>query len=287
MTPPKTSHVFSGIEGCQGWYRSDVNITLNASDNFSDILSTQYRIGNDGFQNYSGPFILTREGINNLTYFSIDTLGNTETMNTLTIKIDKTPPETMCYLNPATPNGENGWYTTAIRITLSTGDGNSGINGTWYRLDGGDWQRYMGVLNLQDDGEYTIEYYTTDIACNSEDIKMLDLKIDKENPSINLKKPKEDILYIFDRELVHIPFRTLIIGKVTLEAQATDTTSGIERVLFYVDDEVRYIDTIEPPKWIYDERSILFHRHRLKVKAIDMAGNTKETSELDIWYFNI
>jgi hypothetical protein len=44
-------------------------------------------------------FLVTEEGITTILYHSIDRAGNTESLNTLDFKIDKTPPEAKIYFD--------------------------------------------------------------------------------------------------------------------------------------------------------------------------------------------
>ena len=156
---------------------------------------------------------------------------------------------------------------------------------TWFRLDKTDWQDYRDSLDLQVDGNHTLEYYSRDYAGNIETTRVLNIKIDTQHPHIYLKKPLKNTLYILDRELIHLPFRTIIIGKITLETQVSDIPSGIEKVLFYVDDTLQYTDTHEPYEWIYTEKNLFFPCHTVMMKAVDTAGNITETDKQDIWYF--
>jgi hypothetical protein len=51
-------------------------------------------------------------------------------------------PTTSYTLEPGSPNGQNGWYTSPVTVTLNAADnaGGSGIDSTEYRVDGGPWQ---------------------------------------------------------------------------------------------------------------------------------------------------
>ena len=107
--------------------------------------------------------------------------------------------------------------------------------------------------------------------------------IDNIPPLVNIERPKKGYLYIADREIMPIPI-TLIIGPITLEIDAVDYESGINRVEFYIDDELRATDDEEPYEWLWDE-TVLF-KHSIKVVAYDNAGNTA-SDEINVIIFNI
>jgi hypothetical protein len=73
-------------------------------------------------------------------------------------------PVTTHALDPATPNGGDGWYAGAVRITLNATDeaGGSGVEQVSYRLDGGPVRPYPGTITLDTDGAHTLEYRAID-----------------------------------------------------------------------------------------------------------------------------
>ena len=289
-TPPTTTiDITPAIpNGENDWYISNVTVTLTGTDNHSEINATYYRIDEDSWLTYTTPFIISQNGEHTIHFYSADRVGNEEDEKSYPIKIDTVPPETTHIVTPSSPNGKNGWYTQTVQVTLSVSDGGiSGINSTVYRIDDAPWQRYMGPLTLQDDGNHTLEYFSRDIAGNDENLHALQIKIDTTPPTVGLEKPKEKTLYVLDRELISLPFHTVILGKITLEPHASDTASGIKKTEFFVDDELQYTDINPPHDWVYDESAILFHRHTLKVKTYDAAGHRTETEEINIWIFNL
>ncbi len=287
-TPPITTIDINPAapNGENNWYISNVTVTLTGTDNHSEVNVTYYRIDENSWITYDNPFIISQNGEHMVYFYSIDTPGNEEEEKSFSVKIDKAPPETTRSLTPYSPNGKNGWYTTNVQVMLSVSDGISGINGTWYRLDDAAWQRYMGLLTLQDEGSHIFEYFSQDIAGNNETPKQVQIKIDTTQPSVSINKPKEKTLYVLDREIIQLPLHTVILGKITIEPQASDTGSGIEKIEFFVDGELQYTDIIPPHEWEYDEPAILLHRHTLQLKAYDAAGNSNETEESNIWIFN-
>ena len=78
--------------------------------------------------------------------------------------------------------------------------------------------------------------------------------------------------------------RAIVIGKITVTVNATDETSGMDRVEFFVDGAVKNVDTAAPYEWVWDERT--FTSHTLKVIAYDNAGNSVY-EELDVKVYNI
>lgn len=94
MLPPVTTISASGTQGAPGAYRSDIDITLNASDTQSGILFTKYALNNSSiFLNYVSPFSVTGEGTTTIQYYSVDRAGNDEAVQTSQLLIDKTAPE--------------------------------------------------------------------------------------------------------------------------------------------------------------------------------------------------
>ena len=96
------------IEG--GIFEGDVTVTLDATDDWSGVNHTMYRIcftdlgGNEGmteWMEYSEPFIVSEMGLYNISYYSVDIAGNVEETKYTEFSIigDITPPETICILD--------------------------------------------------------------------------------------------------------------------------------------------------------------------------------------------
>jgi hypothetical protein len=141
---------------------------------------------------------------------------------------DTTPPITTHSLDPPTPDGDNGWYVSDVTVTLTATDDMSGVNMTYYRIDGGVWLIYDSFFIIsEDEDDIVIEYYSVDNTGNTEQIKQVTIKIDKKRPCI--------YSYGFSWYLVEDD-----IWLLRLDAGATDETSGMNRVEFYT-----YTDIIE------------------------------------------
>ena len=69
---------------------------------------------------------------------------------------------------------------------------------------------------------------------------------DTHPPIVEIIKPRDRYLYVFDREIMPISsIKSLLIGKITVEVDAYDE-NGIDRIEFYIDDKVKYVDEEYP-----------------------------------------
>lgn len=101
-TPPTTSAVVSPTPNTNGWNRTDVSVTLTATDALSGIDVTEFAVDGAPFAKYTAPIAITTEGIHSLLYRSRDRAGNLESTQTLTVKIDKTAPEAFLQFDATT-----------------------------------------------------------------------------------------------------------------------------------------------------------------------------------------
>jgi len=94
IIPPTTTVSLSGILGNNGWYISDVTVTLTATDNEggSGIAQTEYSFDGAYWNLYTAPFAVSTEGTTTVFYRSTDNVGNVEATKEVAIKIDKTAP---------------------------------------------------------------------------------------------------------------------------------------------------------------------------------------------------
>lgn len=94
-TPPVTSHTLNPPEpdGLNGWYVSDINATLTATDDISGVNITYYRIDRGEWIVYTEPFTLSEDGDDILIeYYSVDYAENIEDVKSFMVDIDQTKP---------------------------------------------------------------------------------------------------------------------------------------------------------------------------------------------------
>jgi hypothetical protein len=148
---------------------------------------------------------------------------------------DTTPPMTLCSLDPAEPDGENGWYVGSVTVFLNATDDDSGVNVTKYRVDYASWETYTEPFLLEKQGAgIIIEYYSVDNAGNVEPVQ---------NISVN-----RDITKPFTNPLVELwipPKWGAGRWSVIIIATARDDHSGMSRVEIYMN--TRLYDTVFGP----------------------------------------
>src|SRR4051794_13151794 len=129
-TAPTTTATLMGPTGLNGYYTGPVTVSLAAAEENvpSSSLTTQYRV-NDGPLTTGNQFVVSREGTDTVQYFSMDSAGNVEPTQTLTIRIDSTAPMLSVRATPTTlwpPNHK----LIAVTVTGRVGDDVSGVMGS-------------------------------------------------------------------------------------------------------------------------------------------------------------
>ncbi len=105
MIPPTTIIELSGLEGNEGWYRSEVRVELSAVDSIdgSGVAETRYSLdGGQTWQSYHQPFAIASEGTNTIQARSRDNAGNLEVISaSREVNIDKTGPSVNIFVDPS------------------------------------------------------------------------------------------------------------------------------------------------------------------------------------------
>jgi hypothetical protein len=173
-------------DGGNSWFQqTSVGVTLAATDPISGVGSTSYTVDGGATQPYGGVFAVTTPGDHTITYWSTDNAGNVEAVRTAHVKLDAVAPSTTLATTPASPDGANGWFKSSVSFSLSATDAPSGVQGRFYRLDGGSTQMYSGPVALSQ-GDHTVEYWSTDNAGNVEPHTTSHVKLDTVSPVTTL-----------------------------------------------------------------------------------------------------
>ena len=159
--------------------------TLIATDNFSGVAGTEYRVDDGEWRAYT-PFTLSGEGLHKIDYFSKDTAGNVEAFKTVWVTADNTRP--VSSLTTGSPHYQTDgklYISSSTGISIGATDAASGIAKIEYSIDEGDRSAYTEVFSLASsaDGSHTIRYRSVDNVGSLEDEKELIVILDNTPPS--------------------------------------------------------------------------------------------------------
>jgi parallel beta-helix repeat protein len=255
---PATIYIVDGVIGNQGWYVTNVTVTLTANDTISGVNYTKYKLNEGIWMDYTEPFDVTEDGTYTLSYYSIDLAGNNETTKQMSFQIqhDITPPVTTHDFDGN--SGNNEWFVSNVTILLSAIDDSAGVDFTMYKIDDGIWTTYMGLISVTEDAAHILCYYSVDKSGNQEDNNTVTLKIDKTAPTMNLTVEKTGL------------------SKWLLTATVSDETSGIAKVEFYLDNDYLGEVTTAPFTWETIEKGTA------QAIVYDNAGNNKISNPVPV-----
>ena len=194
--PPTTTKTIGSPQYENGtWIISSTPINLTAYDNESGVNATYYRIWYNGTWSnwtlYTGNFTLQGECKHYLEYYSIDNAGNVENITNQTHYVDDSPPvSNIAFGTPYYETGGNIWITTSTPIYLSAVDYPDcacGVMATYYRINGGVWQEYIGPFTINEECQHTIEYYSIDYLGNEEEHHVITVNVDSSPPETTLQ----------------------------------------------------------------------------------------------------
>ncbi|NTU71814.1 MAG: hypothetical protein HGB10_08355 [Coriobacteriia bacterium] len=143
-----------------GWASDSVEFWLDAWDDGAGVAQSYYRFGADTPQTYDCTVTVSAEGTTNVTYWSVDSLGNTETAQLARVRIDRTDPVTTASVNAT-------YYAGSAEITFTASDTMSGVRSTHYKLDDSEWTTGT-IASIDTTGSHTIRFLSIDRAGNAE-----------------------------------------------------------------------------------------------------------------------
>lgn len=251
---PTTTSALGGTPGGQGWYRSRVTVALTAADSHSGVQQIQVRTDGGAWTAYASPFTISSEGSHTVEHYATDVAGNTESVVSLTFRIDSLAPITAYSLSGTL--GALGWYVSLTTVTLTATSANGSAASAAYRLDGGQWVAYSIPFSLTE-GSHVLEYQATDSGGHVEPLQSITIGVDYTPPSV-----------------ARAGTSGAIPSDGTLSWIGADAVSGIVRYEVSADGgpfrSVSLETSINGP-WTIGE-------HVAVVKAIDAAGNVGTTT---------
>ncbi len=144
--------------------------------------------------------------------------------------------------------GINGWYVSFVNVSFIIDED---IEAVFYKVDAGGWNQYYEPVQICTDGMHIFYWYYS-YNGNLSEVLQTTLKIDCTIPDLTLSSER------------------IGIGKIIIIADAADETSEINKVEFYIDGALSFIDATEP----YEGMMTGIGSHHVKAIVFDNAGNT-------------
>ncbi len=169
---------------------------------------------------------------------------------------DATPPRTTLSTD-STVSEDGWWHLSSVTVEMTAVDVYTGVEKTMYRVDSGDWIEYQEAFEIDEDGWHTVEYFSEDLAGNTEAINESMIGIDRAPPTLEID------------QLDGTVFRT---GTVKISWDCVDETSGLDRCEYSLDGGAFvtvYDVSIELSGLESGEHSIV-------VRVIDNAGHSAD-----------
>ncbi len=224
-TAPTTSATFSGTNGTNGWYATNVAVTLTAVGSVSGVDSTEYRLDTDTAWTVGTSLVIAKEGTTTLHYRSRNGAGVYENEKSAMITIDKTKPTTTCI--PEGTRGENNIYTTNVALTITGSDAPSGVSKTQYSLDGAPWADYQSSNKpiISKEGTTDVKYRSIDVAGNTEDTQSIPIAIDKTAPTFANSTPANGAVNVAPDTTITVTFSEAIQNGTNFNGISVNSSS--------------------------------------------------------------
>ena len=188
-TPPNLNIVLPPLDGRNGWYVSEVDVSAIATDAVSGLYSLSGSM-DEGTTWVLFPIHLT-DGVNPVVAHARDVAGN-EAMANEVIHVDTVPP-----VSQFTSHSNGEVVQGSVLLTGSLEDTTSGPDGGELSIDGGiTWQAvslgtadtwsFTWQSNEVPNGQYTLQMRGVDQAGNVGDVASLTLIVDNGPPSVSI-----------------------------------------------------------------------------------------------------
>ncbi len=258
-TPPSSQSSAEGVLGSAGRYLGPVSVTLQAGDGGSGVDLLLYRLNGGAWSVYSSPLQLAEDGHYVLEHYASDLAGNQEAVRDLEFIIDGRAP-LISALAEGAP--QNGWYRSAVNVSLTAMDAIDGACAVQFSLDGGAWQTAPGTVTVAGEGQHTLEFRASDQAGNQA-TGSLALNIDTTSPESD-----HQLQGVMGEEGRYT-------SAVTVSISAIDTGSGVQGISFRLDGGA----------WTAYSSAVQLTedgRHLLEHVATDRAGNAGPVTQVEV-----
>ncbi len=252
------------------WHKTDVTAGLTCSDDGSECAKTFYSLNGSEYTE-GDSVVISSEGENTVSYYSIDNAGNSETSKDVVIKIDKTNPE-LAILNPSVTLpiagifAVNGTVSDSLsdvkKVTLDFGSGitsDAVLGASTWSLDVNN-----GTFDLAD-GTYNVTVTAEDNSGNTTVKTLTGLVVDNTKPEAQV--------------LAALSFTT---GDTTPRLLALSDNTDLDQVCYTLDANPLVCTPITGILYNWNVTSLIntlgVGSHIFTYYVVDKAGNQSDSN---------
>jgi hypothetical protein len=236
--------------------------------------SQKFRLKSEVTAKYSNPMYLDTDGFNS---FRSPSAVDTVTKKTIypeqdivfEVYADSESPYTKVDYGESVPfKQENKLYIKSnTKLTLSSNDKLSGLESTYYSIDGAAFTKYSQPLSFNQEKEYIIKYYSVDNVGNEEIVHEIALVYDMSAP-------------ITKRTILTDEHENVVSSRSKIELSAEDKGIGVSKIVYKIDDNNEF-----PYQYPINAANFAQGEHTLTYYAVDKAGN-RENEQTYTFYID-
>jgi hypothetical protein len=218
------------------------------------------------------PIYLEKEGLNTFhSPYAVDPVTRKiafpKQLVLFEVYADSRPPVTQIGFGLGKTANRDGklYISEKAEITLRASDEISGVDKIYYSIDSADYKEYTSPIVLENEKEYTFQYYSTDHVGNMEKLKMIKLVVDK-------SKPRTTFEIKGDR------FENVLSGRSVIVFNTSDNFSAIKTLNVKLDGK-----PLRSFSGSLHTSGLAEGDHKLEYYAENIVGNQEDTQVFDFY----
>lgn len=262
-------------KGGEIFYNKGLALSLKATDKMSGVQNSYFSINQKPFLEYKDTLRFDEEGEFQLSFYSVDNVGNVEDIQTHHFTIDITPP----VANWSLEGNVHGLAASGeSKIIIIAKDNRSGLKRISYQINDNPIKIYKDGISFNDmpSGEYKLRYWAEDNVGNiyeGNDVgtSVFAFVVDKTPPTassfVTGDHFQSDLLYVSPH------------SKCELTAQ--DTISGIHNIIYGFNQ--RFMSEIYEDPFSFEDKHGL---QTVWFQAFDLVSNSSVIEKLTVFMDN-
>jgi len=157
------------------------------------------------------------------------------------------------------------YFNEKIKIKFNAKDEISGVEASYYSLNGSAFQALKSEVELNEEKQYTIKYYSVDNVGNAEDVNEIKIVIDTTKPETKLTAEPDK-------------YENIVSPRTKLILEATDNSSLVKQTLYSINNGTlrKYVTPINIFVLKEGEHSITYY-------SVDNVGNEEPKTEFQFY----